>query len=224
MKKIILTLLAAIAALSVDAQIIEVYRITQQTNPEQTIETLEAVYDQNYKVKFKAKKVFTSEDDGYSEPTSDKLGTCNKTVNSSTTPQNWVQLWPNGPKFADEAITGISNYNVGTDMVKSTWGPNWRDPSEAEILTMVSKCTISYDSTTEKFTITGTGTNAKSITLNQSAAKKLYLWTSFCETDNSSITKRLALYIENSGGANSIRIVPYNVTVGSASILPVLNE
>lgn len=217
MKKILLTLLAAIAALSVEAQIIEVRRGTSTE--------AEAVYDQNYKVKFRAKKT-TSELTGYAVNEGGKSGTCKRSKvgnESEDQDQGWVQLWPNGPKFATNVITNVAYGDVAS-AVSNKWGPNWRNPTLAEMLTMLSTCTISYsEASNEKyFTINGPSSSAFIDAIPESDTAYIYLWTGFSATDNSQETKRIALLIEHTQSGIDIKIKPYDS--GSAHILPILNE
>lgn len=219
MKKILLTLLAAIAALSVEAQIIEVRRGTSTE--------AEAVYDQNYKVKFRAKKT-TSELTGYVVNQDGKIGKCNRkkvegeSGTSDEVEQNWYQLWANGPKFATNVITNVENKEVQTD-VSSKWGDNWRAPTLAELITMISTCEIGFSE--NKFTITG---NGKTISIDakpdyeDEGTYYIYLWSTFIATDQNGTTKRIATYIKHEEGTNSIRFIP--TSVDKANILPILNE
>lgn len=62
----------------------------------------------------------------------------------------WVQLWENGPKWAeynygvtDGSITGCGSY-IGCRMTKG-WGSNWRRPSKEEIQALVNNCDHSWD-------------------------------------------------------------------------------
>lgn len=147
MKKIILTLLTAIAALSVDAQIIEVYKKDGQPTPTN-------IFDSSYKVKFREKSSETN-----------TSGSAKKKDNND---QNWVQLWAGGPRFAIVNVSTKQQAPIGSDPVTVAWGPNWRTPTLDEMVQLVTKCTRSYN--TNKVTITGTESyTGNSITLDVDA-------------------------------------------------------
>lgn len=62
------------------------------------------------------------------------------TINRNNELVDWVQLWPDGPRFAtknvDEPMTWTEAAKKGTDFV---WGKNWRTPNADEITEEVKK-------------------------------------------------------------------------------------
>lgn len=244
MKKIILTLLAAIAALSVDAQIIEVLRNGESES------TPWEIYGSDVKVKYRAKKELT----GYTQtiaPTSTVpgAGTCERNkvtdvtgvdtdVTTDKVAQNWVQLWPGGPKFANVIIN--SNATNASDKVFSyanvtaavtKWGSNWRLATLGELETMISKCGITYN-TGNTITINNTKVGNPGITITSiTISDQIYhlsLWTSKIATDKSDtpITMRFALTLDmkNGGKTRSYKIEPHNEESAKFCILAVLDE
>lgn len=245
MKKIILTLLAAIAALSVDAQIIEVYKIGESTPWE--------IYGTDVKVKFRAKKITdaTGITGSYARNRVDGVDT---QETGKTVDQDWVQLWPGGPKFATQLVTykkttqqnseenststNLFDYFAAGDPVKDNdkWGDNWRTPTLGELETMISKCTISYNKNDQSkiISITIKQVNGSSgITIPTIAIQNtMYhgaFWTSKIVTDagTTPITKRFALTLDfTEGGAlRDYNIIPAGKDDGAAyCILAVLDE
>ncbi|MCQ2084177.1 MAG: hypothetical protein MJY58_06775 [Bacteroidaceae bacterium] len=76
-------------------------------------------------------------------------GTAKATINGVETDVKWIQLWKDGPKFAE--------YNVGTTLenkygayfawadsiASSQWGDNWRMPTADEYQALLDSCTFS---------------------------------------------------------------------------------
>lgn len=242
MKKIILTLLAAIAALSVDAQVIEVKRGT----------AVEAIYGSDVKVNFRAKKELATYA-GITNVDNTTNGSCGRKKtsgdagydeqNPSYESQDWVQLWEGGPKFAVNVVNNNSSKRFtfwgtnATDPVTEAWGPNWRTPTLTELATMIAMCQVEYSS--------ATGTTPAVVKISSSIEPEdpkveLYgtltgneynspLWTSNCLSDGTT-TKRFGLnftYTHNSEPSETDEydyiITGYGDTQ-TCYILAVLNE
>ena len=69
-------------------------------------------------------------------------GTAKATISGVETDVNWVQLWENGPKFAEYNVGATSATETGTTMTFTdatkagadyAWGANWRTPSKEEM-------------------------------------------------------------------------------------------
>ena len=79
-------------------------------------------------------------------------GTAKATINSVETDVNWVQLWENGPKFAeynvgvtDGKAESYGEYYAWTENVASTeWGSAWRMPTSAELQALIDNCTYEW--------------------------------------------------------------------------------
>ena len=151
MKKIILTLLALVGTMSMNAQVIEVMK-----NGE-VVATFTA--DQADEVVFKE----------------ETTGTEKRTGGVSV---NWVQLWENGPKFAEynvgatsateyggyytwggaynnnpnlEGFEWTDDHNEGTDALSgdndtatNLWGSKWRMPTQAELKALLANCDVEW--------------------------------------------------------------------------------
>lgn len=66
---------------------------------------------------------------------------------------NWVQLWDNGPKFAEYNIGASSATDFGgsfewssTDIATTQWGSKWRMPTQAELKELINSdnCVITW--------------------------------------------------------------------------------
>ena len=67
-------------------------------------------------------------------------GTATAKINGKDVNVNWVQLWENGPKFAEYNVGASSTTETGTTMTFAdataenfTWGPNWCTPSKEDM-------------------------------------------------------------------------------------------
>ena len=78
----------------------------------------------------------------YTAPTPTTTGTAKATIGGSQVDVNWVQLWENGPKFAEYNVGASSATDVGstmtfTDATKAgaeyVWGANWCTPSKDQM-------------------------------------------------------------------------------------------
>ena len=144
MKKIFFTLLALVVTMSMNAQLIKVYKDN----------VLVAKYKSS-----KANRVVFEE----APPTT---GTEKRTGDIDV---NWVQLWEDGPKFAEYNVGaasakeygglycwGMTNdkdsnaaFNVGKDALSGTddtatniWGSNWRMPTKEEFDNLLANCDV----------------------------------------------------------------------------------
>ena len=100
-------------------------------------------------------------------------GTAKATIGGSEVDVNWVQLWENGPKFAEYNV-GVTDgkaesyggyycwgsridkdsngaYKSGTDALTGTddtatnlWGNNWRMPTRAELDGLLANCDVAW--------------------------------------------------------------------------------
>ena len=121
MKKIIFTLLALVGTMSMNAQIVKLYKG----------DVLVTSYD-------------ASQVDNvvFEEAPAATTGTAKATIGGEDTDVNWVQLWENGPKFAEYNVGASSFTETGTEMtftdaVKTgaeyVWGDNWCTPSKDDM-------------------------------------------------------------------------------------------
>ena len=112
MKKIIFTLLALVGTMSMNAQIVKLYKGD--------------VLVAKYKASVVDNVVFEEE--------TAITGKATATIGGSQVEVNWVQLWEDGPKFAEYNVEGTMTF---TDAVKTgdeyVWGANWRTPSKDEL-------------------------------------------------------------------------------------------
>ena len=77
----------------------------------------------------------------------------------------WVQLWENGPKFAEYNIGASSATDFGgyfvwssTDIATTQWGSKWRMPTQAELdYGLLVKCTCTWDDTNKGLLCKGEG-------------------------------------------------------------------
>ena len=137
MKKIFLALIALVGAMSMNAQVMKAYK--------------------NGKV---VAKLYESQVDSivFSEGTAPiGSGVATRTGDVEVT---WVQLWKNGPKFAEYNLGAENNKaeDYGTylngkyarydnqDAVTSQWGDNWRTPTIYEFNALLSKCDAQWTS------------------------------------------------------------------------------
>ena len=113
-------------------------------------------------------------------------GTAKATINGSDVDVNWVQLWKDGPKFAEYNV-GVTDgkaesfgsyycwggsidkdseksYNDGTveltgdnDTATKLWGSNWRMPTSDELSALLSECTCTTTTQNEVYGLLCTG-------------------------------------------------------------------
>lgn len=67
----------------------------------------------------------------YTMTTGDVTGTAEATIGGKTEEVGWVQLWPGGPKFATQNVTGTMTWTAAKE--NTFWGPNWRVPTKDEM-------------------------------------------------------------------------------------------
>lgn len=69
-------------------------------------------------------------------------GTAKATIDGKEVEKSWVQLWPGGPKFAEENVAEKLNWSEATKQGDEyVWGANWRTPTREE-LTFVAEHTL----------------------------------------------------------------------------------
>lgn len=150
MKKILFLLVALVCGINMNAQIMKVMKGN----------TVVATYTAE-----QADKVVFEEAQG---PTT--TGTAKRKGNIDV---KWVQLWEDGPKFAEYNVGTNKNraqdygghycwgssidkdpnaaYNSGTDALSGTddtatnlWGSNWRMPTQAELQALIANCDVEW--------------------------------------------------------------------------------
>lgn len=86
-------------------------------------------------------------------------GTAKATIDGKEVEKSWVQLWPGGPKFAEENVENKLNWSeaVNTTGDAYVWGANWRTPTKEE-LTFVG---TTYDSSDDTYTLNQLNTKAE---------------------------------------------------------------
>ena len=113
MKKIIITLLALIGTMSMNAQAIKIYKGDKLVAKYDAWEGDRVVFDN------------TPSTTGIATRTGD-IGV------------RWIQLWEGGPKFAEYNVAGTMTFTeaskTGTDYI---WGANWRTPGKDELNELV---------------------------------------------------------------------------------------
>ncbi|MCQ2078252.1 MAG: DUF1566 domain-containing protein [Bacteroidaceae bacterium] len=133
MKKIILTLLALVGTMSMNAQKIQVMKIMKNGE-------VIAKYTTN-----QADKVVFVEELA-------TTGTAKATIGGQEVDVNWVQLWEGGPKFAEYNV-GVKNnkpedygrHHRWADNIASVeWGSNWRMPTNDEFDNLLANCTVEW--------------------------------------------------------------------------------
>ncbi len=103
----------------------------------------------------------------FTEPKAPTTGTAKRTGDVDVT---WVQLWENGPKFAEYNVGATKVEEYGGyyawggimdktedqykgdediqggehDTAKNLWGDNWQMPSDAEYQALIDNCTVSW--------------------------------------------------------------------------------
>ena len=61
-------------------------------------------------------------------------GTAKATINGVETDVKWIQLWKDGPKFAEYNVSGKKKFSVATKTgAEYVWGANWKTPSKDEL-------------------------------------------------------------------------------------------
>ena len=103
---------------------------------------------------------------GISENTTATIGSTTGTEKrTGSIDVNWVQLWENGPKFAEYNVgaTEIGSYDGyykwSSSCVSGQWGRNWRLPTKGEFQALIDKCDITW---TDNYN--GTGVKGKIFT------------------------------------------------------------
>ena len=152
MKKILFSLIALVCSMSMNAQVMKVMK-----NGE-----VEATYKgSEYSVVFEEEQGSTT------------TGTAKATIGGSEVDVNWVQLWENGPKFAEYNV-GVTDgkaesyggyycwggsidkdsktaHKNGSDALTGTddtatnlWGSAWRMPTKAELEALIANCDVEW--------------------------------------------------------------------------------
>ncbi len=104
-------------------------------------------------------------------------GTAEATIGGVATDVNWVQLWKDGPKFAEYNV-GVTDskaesyggyYKWSDDIASTQWGNNWRMPTSEELQALLDNCDVErIDGNTKKYketTIKGYLFKGKAITI-----------------------------------------------------------
>lgn len=70
----------------------------------------------------------------YTLKTGDVDGEEDATIDGVVVKKKWVQLWPDGPKFATENVAKTLNWSEATAKGSAyAWGANWRTPTKDEM-------------------------------------------------------------------------------------------
>ena len=99
-------------------------------------------------------------------------GTAEATIGENNVDVKWIQLWKDGPKFAEynygaannkpEDYGTLKNGNTAADKdkVSALWGSNWRLPTPEEYEALIDNCTCTWTTIEEVngYKITGKGT------------------------------------------------------------------
>ena len=148
MKKILFSLVALVASMSMNAQIVKIMK-GGDVVASYTAEQADSVV--------------------FEEAPASTTGTAKATIGGNEVDVNWVQLWENGPKFAEYNV-GVTDgkaesyggyyawggnlnkgggYNSGTDVLTGDadtatklWGSNWRMPTKAELDALLANCDV----------------------------------------------------------------------------------
>ncbi|MCQ2052089.1 MAG: DUF1566 domain-containing protein [Bacteroidaceae bacterium] len=112
-------------------------------------------------------------------PTPTTTGTAKATIGGSEVDVNWVQLWEDGPKFAEYNVgvtdgkaesyggyycwgkaidkdssgsykDGESALSGDDDTATNLWGSNWRMPTKAELEALLSNCNVAWTTVNDK--------------------------------------------------------------------------
>ena len=148
MKKILFSLVALVCSMSMNAQVMKVMK---------NGEVVATYNGAEYTV------VFEEEPAG-----STTTGTAKRTGDIGV---NWVQLWENGPKFAEYNVgvtdgkaessgeyytwggsqdkvndnnTGNTNLTGDNDTATKLWGNNWRMPTQTELEALIANCNVEW--------------------------------------------------------------------------------
>ena len=112
-------------------------------------------------------------------------GSAKATIGGEDVDVKWVQLWKDGPKFAEynvgatsaneygcyyawggsqdkvddhnTTITGEGNLTGTDDTATKLWGNNWRMPTKEEFENLLANCTCTWDGTNKGLLCTGKG-------------------------------------------------------------------
>lgn len=93
-------------------------------------------------------------------------GTAKATINGVETDVKWIQLWENGPKFAEYNVGTTSENKYGAyfawaeNIASTEWGDNWRMPTADEYKALLDSCTFSSEERNgvKGYVVTGKGT------------------------------------------------------------------
>ena len=131
MKKIIFTLLALVGTMSMNAQIVKLYKNGELKYTYSISEIDEVVFEEEV-LPF-----------GQDEAAAKDIGNV-----------RWIQLWENGPKFAeynvgvtDGKAESFGGYYTWADNIATTqWGEKWRMPTRAEFDALLNNqnCTCTW--------------------------------------------------------------------------------
>ena len=129
MKKIIFTLLALVGTMSMNAQILKVMK------GDKVVATFSAEEADNFV--FEEAPAFPF---GQGEAVATGIGNV-----------KWIQLWENGPKFAEYNVGAASATEYGdffewssTDIATTQWGSKWRMPKQAELQALLDNCNVEW--------------------------------------------------------------------------------
>ena len=126
MKKILFSLVALVCSMSINAQVMKVMKGDVVVATYTAEQADEVVFEEAQDV----------------TPGLPTTGTAKATIDGSEVDVNWVQLWENGPKFAEYNVGATGATEEGTTMLFAdvaktgadyVWGANWCTPSKDEM-------------------------------------------------------------------------------------------
>lgn len=223
MKKILFLLVALIASMSMNAQVMTIKKNGAVVKTYTTKEADEVTFE-------------------YST-----IGAAQATINGSEVEVIWVQLWENGPKFAEHNIGASKASEKGSTLTFAqatmtdnnyAWGSNWRTPTKDELNEFYkatygggsTKVTCTYTTVdgVKGFRFTGreTGYTSNSIFIPvqdfvSSVDAYIYLWSSTVEGSNNAQSLRI---YRHSDGTWYDGWYPITSTTWKAHVRPVLKE
>ncbi len=163
-------------------------------------------------------------------------GTAKATIGGSEVDVNWVQLWEDGPKFAEHATEEIYTWAEATMTGDEfVWGAKWCTPSKDEMMELhlaadqkTSKVSCVYDTSKKEFIFTGKDKYANnSLVLPTEWIGSNYIFMSWTSTESANSTSKAYAFCPYSiyGGATHWgKWEEYDKTKGAFKILPILYE
>ena len=138
MKKFIFTILALVGTMSLNAQVVKLMK-----NGEIVAKYKASLVDE---VLFEEEPTFPF-----------GQGEAEATIDGKTVYVKWVQLWENGPRFAEYNVGAANNkaedygeyFSWAANIAETQWGPAWRMPTKEELTALIANCTCTYTTQNE---------------------------------------------------------------------------